>query len=530
MSEQDLNEHLERFPTIGSDSSELQAEQTNPAIRLYGRRFYKDQTPVEYLAEFLLVFASAKAQNHETNYQFQFALGECKDNKYCYFPEDRVALKLFSFFSSSKLETRHPVHRDAYLDSLEAIKARITGSEQQKEETVRLLQSLFGGFVGVAKNRTWVTYSFLPVSTHLLSREVSWEHPKAIKGAKGVVTNWDSSITYFADNLRNFMGRGGELLYLQIVNLFTPELSVFNWIEQEEYKYLKERLVDLQSRLEKSLHDLLEESANQLGGLASLVENAMSDYKINSELKSSNIGWVSKASDSEALLFAMEIDNICSSSLGALDKLDLLQTLCCMQVLRSLCFQARRIDSAEKTTQGFIGNYAWVVTDPDAKVGSPIRQMAQSSFERIDEMLYRVLRSPYLNKDGKVDSHALKNGDDNTFKHFRKFCKEIGLVIPLRGGGQRFTLHQGLLRFLVAALVAPDERIRLTHFYQRVFAHYGIALGGQQLAVALDWCGNESNDHSYAVSSNSAWVEEALQQGGFLVELSDAVSMVKNPG
>jgi hypothetical protein len=156
--------------------------------------------------------------------------------------------------------------------------------------------------------------------------------------------------------------------------------------------------------------------------------------------------------------------------------------------------------------------------------------MAQSSFERIDEMLYCVLRSPYLNKDGKVDSHALKNGDDNTFKHFRKFCKEIGLVIPLRGSGQRFTLHQGLLRFLVAALIAPDERIRLTHFYQRVFAHYGIALGGQQLAVALDWCGNESNDHTYAVSSNSAWVEEALQQGGFLVELSDAVSMVRNPG
>jgi hypothetical protein len=85
------------------------------------------------------------------------------------------------------------------------------------------------------------------------------------------------------------------------------------------------------------------------------------------------------------------------------------------------------------------------------------------------------------------------------------------------------------LRFLVAALLYPGERVRLTEFYQRVFAHYGIALGGQQLAIALEWNGSESGTQSYAVSSSTAWVEEALQQGGFLVELSDAVSIVHNP-
>lgn len=515
MSEQETNKHLDRFPTTGSDSGELQADQANPAIRLYGRRFYKDQTPVEYLAEFLLVFASAKSQNHETNYQFQFALGDCK-----YWPEDRVALKLFSFFSSSKLETRHPVHREAYLEGLEAIKARITGSEKQKEETVRLIQSLFGGFVGVAKNRTWVTYSFLPVTTGFLARELDWLHSQT---KNKELKEWAEIKTYFAHDRHNFMARGGELLYLQIVNLFTQ--ANYDWIKHKEYEYLEKRLVDLKPRLEKSLHNMLEESTNQLGGLGRLVEKALSNYKITDEIKSANLGWVPKASHCEALLFAMEMDNICLSNLGVLDKLDLLQTLCCMQVLRSLCFQARRIDNAEKTTQGFIGNYVWVVTDLDAKIGSPIRQMAQISLDRIESLLYRVLKNKNISK---TDKH--KEAEKHGFLIFRKVAKEIGLVIPLKGSGQRFTLHQGLLRFLVAALVAPDERIRLTHFYQRVFAHYGIALGGQQLAVALDWCGNESNDHSYAVSSNSAWVEEALQQGGFLVELSDAVSMVKNPG
>lgn len=91
-------------------------------------------------------------------------------------------------------------------------------------------------------------------------------------------------------------------------------------------------------------------------------------------------------------------------------------------------------------------------------------------------------------------------------------------------------MHQGLLRFLVAALIRPGERIRLTHFYQRIFAHYGIAIGGDQLKVALQWIGKEADGDTYAVASSSMWVEEALKQGGFLVELSDAVSMVMNPG
>lgn len=53
-------------------------------------------------------------------------------------------------------------------------------------------------------------------------------------------------------------------------------------------------------------------------------------------------------------------------------------------------------------------------------------------------------------------------------------------------------------------------------------------LGGHEL-TALTWIGHESGGTSYAVSSSTAWIEEALQQGGFLVELSDAVSIVHNP-
>ena len=133
-------------------------------------------------------------------------------------------------------------------------------------------------------------------------------------------------------------------------------------------------------------------------------------------------------------------------------------------------------------------------------------------------------------KSSAQETRSYAEADKHGFGIFRKIAKEIGLVIPRTGGGQRFVLPPSLLRFLVAALVAPGERVRLSDFYARVFAHYGIALGARQLAIALRWSSSESGARDYAVSADTAWVEEALKQGGFLVELSDAVSIVHNPG
>ncbi len=527
---------LERFP-LTANENEIPADKKNPAIRLYGRRFYKDQTPVEYLTEFLLAFSSPKecpvGVNEVGNYKFFYNPDSQAD--YGYWPNDGVALKLFSFFSGSKLETRHTAHKYAYLEALGQLKAGISGnSEEDKEEAVRLIQSLFYGFVGVAKNRTWVTYSFLPVSTNLLSREVSWDHPKA---KKAKVDSWRESCVYFSDNTRNFMGRGGELLYLQLVNLFSQpdNLDIESLLADSFYTHLPKDIPLLGSQLENNLRTILDGSSEGLSHLIQWAEGSLSEFKLNAKPKISNLGWVPSISRTEALLFAVEMNHICDSNRGVLEKLDLLRILCSMHVLRSLCFQARRAVDSELNTIGFCGNYAWIVAEPDATVDSPVRKMAQNSFSKIDDMLYRAMRSPILhpedfNPEGTEESKFLKNADENVYKHFRKFAKEMGLVIPKKGKGPRFTLHQELLKFLVAALVAPGERIRLTDFYKRAFSHYGIALGGEQLATSLNWCEQETSYGSYAISSSTEWVEEALQQGGFLVELSDAVSMIKNPG
>ncbi|TOH89405.1 hypothetical protein, partial [Vibrio parahaemolyticus] len=143
----------DRYPSDASIGGT--GQKTNNAIKLYGRRLYKDQTPVEYLAELLLVFLSAKTSDGKLGHSFQLDSDDIG-----YYPENRIALKLFSFYPTSKLETRHTAHQDKYIEALSQVKAQLNrGTDEQKDDTIRILQSLFSGFTGVAKNRTWVTHS-----------------------------------------------------------------------------------------------------------------------------------------------------------------------------------------------------------------------------------------------------------------------------------------------------------------------------------------------------------------------------------
>ncbi|MEZ8965070.1 hypothetical protein BCS96_09175 [Vibrio breoganii] len=519
----------ERFPADSSIGGA--GDKTNSAITLYGRRFYKDQTPVEYLAELLLVFLSPKTSDGGLKYSFQLNL-----NDVGYYPEDHVALKLFTFYPSSKLETRHNAHQAKYLEAITQVKEDIEGgSDSQKDDTIRILQSLFSGFTGVAKNRTWATYSFLPAAPSLISRELAWRHTAAKKDNNAI--DWDTSVKYFDTSSHLFMARGGELLFLQLAYLFSlnikdvsQDLRIKN---SKDYSHIADLdLNELKTSLESSLKNLLSGSLKPIEKLSSFLEASLSDVALhsddNSKPKKATLGWVPKASVPEAFLFATELNNICRSSHSELDKLEMMQLLCCLHILRSLSFQSQRLGNSKDLTPGFIGNYAWIISDPDAPYSSPSRRLSQTSFDGIESLLFGVLRIVHgITRPN--EQYNDKEADDHGFKIFRKIGKEIGLIIPRTGQGQRFVLSPALLRVLVAAVVKPGERIRLTDFYRRIFAHYGIAISSQQLTVAINWSSTKKNNRDYAVTTESLWIEEALKQGGFLVELSDAVSIVHNP-
>jgi hypothetical protein len=389
---------LDRFPSTGERG--VAVDKTNPAIQLYGRRFYKDQTPVEYLAEFLLVFVSPKGGQSNGTYSLRL---ETSDDPPCYWPDDRIALKLFAFFPSSKLETRHLVHQKAYQQALEDLKAHVSGSTEDKDEAVRLLQSLFSGFVGVAKNRTWVTHSFLPASPTLLAREVDWLHSNALKDTD--LQDWGDAEKHFATDRHNFMARGGEVLFLQLAHLFSGEghAAVDTMKSSASYMHLaRNNLVSLREGIETGLRSILEDAVGSINELAQFIEEALSSYRLYDQGKRASLGWIPVASVPEAFLFASELNNIQRSTLGSLEKIDLLQILSCMQVLRSLCFQAQRIDGSNNHTNGFVGGYSWIVADANAQSGDGVRKLAQSSFERAEELLYRVLRQVAKSSGGAM--------------------------------------------------------------------------------------------------------------------------------
>lgn len=83
----------------------------NPAIRLYGNRFFRDQTMLEYLTEFLAIVLSEKQIGNGD--VFVSPLPSLSDitkwsssrkTKLCYRPPIKLNLKLFAFFSCSPVD------------------------------------------------------------------------------------------------------------------------------------------------------------------------------------------------------------------------------------------------------------------------------------------------------------------------------------------------------------------------------------------------------------------------------------------
>jgi len=111
-----------RFPQYIDDGREDDVD--NAAVQVFGRRFFKDQTPVEYLAEFFLVFASAKDEIQANAYAFPDYSGVVP-LRLTYHPPYRLGLKLFAFLGASKLETRHRVHISSFRDGVSEVERRI---------------------------------------------------------------------------------------------------------------------------------------------------------------------------------------------------------------------------------------------------------------------------------------------------------------------------------------------------------------------------------------------------------------------
>lgn len=522
---------IERFPQIDKSISDVK----NAAIPLFGRRFHPDQTIVEYLVEFLLVCCSPKTVcESQRDEVFPYDLKE--NEQIIFMPKTLLELKFFAFFAASKLETRFEIHRSEFQDRLKLLENcfETDSLREDPSDFNRVLQSFFSGFVGIAGSRTWVTHTFFPACNSLLGCEVMWSHTKALRDKP---KNWDETKKYFETDKHNFLARGGHQLYLQLFHL--------NFISQEkiekdfkDYVHITTdiSIENILPTLSKKISDLLSDLESDVGILVEFIKEKFGkhlDIDGNSVYKNGiKCGWIPKTMVSESVLFAWELNNICSSTLNTINKLEHIQTLCVLQVLRTLCFQSSRYCDFNKSTNGFIGQYTWAISHPSQNDGE-IKKLSQQNYRIVENMIYSAVRCKDVidelsNSDNQEELNKhLKRGDDNGFRFFRKLGKALEIVIPRTGANAYFTLPSHVIRCLVSALVPPGEKIRLNRFAERVYMHYGIAIRNEDLTEAYKWSyagldpKTDWNDYT--------WFADELKTAGYLIPLSDSISIVENP-
>lgn len=523
------------FPPIALS---LDGQDKNPAIMLFGRRFFADQTALEFLAEFLLVL-------HSTKLIGQLNLGEGPllpsrdqllhwplNTPLSYRPEPRLNLKLFAFLGFSKLDTRHASHRQHYKQLLLDMKAAMeTANAVSKDDVLRGLENLFQGFQGAGLSRTWCAQTFMPVSPGVLACETIWKNTRA---AREGVESWCDALPFFDSSQRVFMARGGELLYLQICNaLRQPDATVTAWINECQFGFSANEAEATPTSLHQTLSIALPCITNQcprgIQELAEWIDQLDANAAAQTNRRdAAECGWCPEDSWREGYLFAVEVGRLCRANIDPIERIELLTVGCALQVLRSLCAQSARYDtglSQERRSKGGALGFAWIIAGPSQRDRSSLK-LSERNLMAVQNLIHSAIRRDDIRQ--AVDEKDYAKADRRYgHKMLLSLAKRIGLVVPQRGPGAHFTLSDEILRYFVLALIQPGQRCTLDSFKAALYAHYGIALSGEQLKQACRWSGLTAFED--AISPSAAWFEEMLRNAGFLVHLSDACSLVHNP-
>jgi len=546
---------VEPFPSIEREMSRKGDEDFNPAIQLFGRRFFNDQTTSELLLEFMLVATSSKRIRRREVDQtmllpdLDLLQSWPDDARLEYAPKARLNLKLFAFINGSKLDTRHQAHKEHYRELIDALKSPnrlVICGGLEPNDVLRTLENLLMGFQSVGGDRTWCAQAFLPVAKNLIGAETLWNETEAKRDS---VRDWsavvDRFLHFFSFGRHRFLARGGELLYLQLCNALRTGKGVGQaWLTSSGAGFSEEEgnPQTLHSALNESLLSIFSGSPATIDDLAqfidSCVENTTSkktdiDSKTD-EPRFMSCGWCPAESWREGMLFAVELLRLSRAAIDPIERLELLEIACAMQVLRSLCAQAARYAPRPEDAAAAAGplGYVWAISDPAGK-HTAVKQISRRNVNAVQRLIHDALRHPeiqaaYARCDPKdVDSAYAEADRRYGHKLFLTVAKRLGLITPRRGAGARFVLNDRLLRYLVLSTIRPGERVTYDSFKQLLFAHHGLAVDDQAVGQSCLWSGTS---HLTTLGGKTdEWLLQMLDASGVLVRLSDACSLVTNP-
>ncbi len=537
------------FPSIELQQNRKGDDDYNPAIRLFGRRFFADQTVSELLLELLLVATSPKVIGDctlipdELLPSVQLLRSWPARAPLEYAPKARLNLKLFVFLGASKLDTRHSTHKQHYRELIEAMTKKVSVfGAMDSREVLRTLENLFLGFQSVGGQRTWCAQAFLPISRSVIAGETLWNDTVA---RRDDVEEW-SEVTerflhFFSFGRHRFLARGGELLYLQLCNALRQEgSSVQTWLREAGIGCSPDESdpTKLHHSLGAALAGLFSTCPETVNKLADFLDSSVesltalkTDFINPPDRRFASCGWCPEESWREGVLFAIEFRRLCEALVDPVERLELLEILCALQVLRSLCAQSARYAKQSGDPKSGAGplSYVWAVSDPAGR-HTAVKQISRRNVNAVQRMIYDALRHPSIRQgDSFPGGDDIYTEADTRYGHslFVTVAKRIGLIVPKRGAGARFVFNDKLLRCLVLSIIRPGQRVTYDVFKRLLFGHYGIAVDDETIGRSCLWSG--TSRLTTLGGAADGWLIDMLDASGMLIRLSDSCSLVNNP-
>ena len=495
-------------------SADLSNGSSNMAIRLFGDRIFSDQSLYEYLIEFLLVFISPKDADKE---QDVMAFHSCIDTKLAYYVKPRMGLKRFIFYNRSKKDIRIPIDEKAYNSILKIMKKKIEdrGIESNKaESTIEAIQDLLYGYAAVLKNRSWTAQSLLPIAPELIFCEAMLNKNERINLSKNrEVSDIDIEMK-FDYSRHNFMARGGEVFYLHILQALQ--------ITKPADKTLLENL----------LKHLITANGKDFSYLANWINDSW--------LKNQNIEpdklWIKKPIGFIPATgyidcgqnTVSELINFLSNDMHPITRIELLSKGIVLQIMRMMCVRTNEYLGISSTP--------WIVDLRSKKAGNTVMKISASSYRQVEELFVNAINkmtSEYLEQNAGAAKlltpfEYLSKSKTHTLNMFKRLGKEMQCIIPLRGGHERFSLSEDLVKFIVLSIIKPKGKMTFDMFLDEVYSHYNIVIGAKQYKKCVNSIKLDA-EQANSFASNEKEFQDFLKNTGFLRDLSDATSIVVNP-
>lgn len=496
---------MDTFPTgMNSDYERMENGKIISSM-LFGNRFKSDQTLYEYLIEFLLVFTSAKkADLAQGKMRFHDITVE---EKLSYWVEPRMALRRFVFYDKARKKGTIKADEQAYQQMIAILKSKMEGmSDDDKNEYIESIQDLFHGYAVVIKKRFWGAQALLPICPEFMMCGCDPSEKK-----RKASVDWDNdSITVdtkFSFDKRNFLARGGEVYYLHILQGLEG---------QEEKKVILENL----------LYDLAGVQCEKISKIASFVQDSWEEemgFEKSNLCQQLKLSFIPANAYKECENYSInELINFLSCKMHPINRMEILAKGIMFQIMRMMTCRVANYLGIEKRK--------WII-DMNGVSKDTVKKIAADSYSNIEADFMTALNKSARELNASDDElmTVVQRGKQDSLDIFRAKGKEMQCIIPNKGAFERFSLPEDIIRFLVLSLIAPEEKMTLNMFLDKLYIHYGIVIGPNEYRKSLD--GDKSLDTSLASSftENEAAFQNFLKETGFLKELSDATSIVVNP-